>query len=361
MRFTIPSDRNRHSEAREESATSDKAPNRREWGQRWQAFVRHRGQRYADCRLANFKLHGDAKAQERQRKMLADARRYAERMPDLVRQGKGLVAVGSVGAGKDHIVSAMARVAILHHGLDVAWTDGTAFYSQLRDAMTLDTTEGSMIRPLVMADVLYLSDPVPPAGTLSDYQKNMLFQLLDRRYQRGKPTWASCNFSNADEAGGVLGAPLADRLRHDALILSFAWPSYRKTAPRSGPEEDRWWEPFDEPDKPATPTPPRKPASKDPGGGFPIVTKYNLRNAESVENIFRDLVARGLAGEGDRRGVFQAAAQASLSSRQSPAERFRLLVEARAWEGNSKNLPISAKSAEVGDEMSLAERSKRAA
>lgn len=345
---------------RSEGEGDSNRPDRPARIQSWNAFIRRRGLAYKHCRLARFERHGDANDKTRQNAAFEKLMRYGKTLPNRVKRGQGIVLVGPSGTGKDFSLTALARHAILNHGFTVEHIDGAAFFSRMRDRITEELTEAGVMRPLIAVDILYVSDPVPASGALSDYQKDRLFDLIDKRRARGKPTWVSCNFAGSDEADSVLSPQLAGRMRDNALVLGFAWPTYRKPAPKS--DDDEWWAGFDddEPESPTEPVP--KPASSDdPGGDYPIIRKADLRDAETVDLLFRNLVANGIVTEADKRGVFGAAAQAYLSTRQPPARRFRELVESKAWTGADPRWEISVKSFSIGDSAMASLKNRKAA
>lgn len=189
---------------------------------RWRAFIRDRGERYATCRLATFdQTHDGQKAAV---KLLTD---YCHEISDRIADGEGVILFGPKGTGKDHLAVALCRAAIAN-GKHVVWQNGMDLFGDIRDAMDKGTAERSVVSRLVAPDVLYLSDPLPPLGTLTEFQAGMLFRVLDGRYSRRRPIWVTVNVSGAKELDERLGAQNGDRLRDGALALFCDWPSYRK-------------------------------------------------------------------------------------------------------------------------------------
>ena len=106
--------------------------------------------------------------------------------------------------------------------------NGQDLFGAFRDAIGEHTSEGKIVREYVAPDVLILDDVLPPEGALTDYQASSLYRIVDCRYRVCKPTWASLNAAGGEEASRGMGAQIVDRLRHGALTLFCAWPSYRK-------------------------------------------------------------------------------------------------------------------------------------
>lgn len=106
--------------------------------------------------------------------------------------------------------------------------NGLDLWGSIRDAIRNDKDEAVLLGPLEWVDVLYVSDPQPPTGAISDHQASMFLRILDQRCRRNKPTWVTMNVKDRQEAETRLGVPLVDRLRDGALCLDCFWPSYRK-------------------------------------------------------------------------------------------------------------------------------------
>lgn len=189
------------------------------------------GARYSDCTLRSFRIdhEGQRKAVETVRKFIVDLKLN-------LASGSGLLLYGPVGTGKDHLMVAAAREAIVA-GASVAWFNGVDFYAALRDAISNDRPESDIVRELVAPQVLCLSDPLPPIvpgnanskGSLTDYQAAVMFRVIDRRYRDRKSTWATFNVTGGVELLERLGAPLVDRLRDGAVSVPCEWPSFRKS------------------------------------------------------------------------------------------------------------------------------------
>lgn len=193
---------------------------------RWRQFAEQLGPRYLGCRFSNFIISGpNAGVME---EVVLELQRYAEALPQRVEAGQGVLLFGSVGTGKDHLLSALAHVAIVQFDMRVRWIDGTAFYRQCRDRMDSRNTEQELIERFSSPSILYFSDPLPPFGDLTPFQASALFGVIDRRYRDRKPTWFALNVTDSDEARPRLGASIVDRIRDGAVALRCNWPSFRK-------------------------------------------------------------------------------------------------------------------------------------
>jgi len=204
------------------------------------AFINKRGQRYRYCRLANF----DITCPEQQQ-VVDKLQEFASNLKSETENGCGVVLYGPSGTGKDHLMVALAISAICRFAgkktdsgycaerctqdeYEVVWQSGTELYADLRDAISGNFPEFQVLSPLIQADILILSDPLPPDGELTRYQREILYRILDARYSQRLVTWATLNAATGSEVSDRMGVPCYDRLRHDALCLHCNWPSYRK-------------------------------------------------------------------------------------------------------------------------------------
>ena len=189
----------------------------------WNDLIAERGKRYNDCRLSNFVV-----TNEKQKQVVDELRTYCESMRDNVEAGRGIVLFGPAGTGKDHFMMALARVAICND-IGVSWENGMDFFATVRDSFGRDDgeTEAELIRYLTKPEILILSDPLPPAGKLTEFQTNVLFRAIDYRYSRCQPMWVTLNCTGRKEADERMGAQNMDRLIHGSLKLFCDWESYR--------------------------------------------------------------------------------------------------------------------------------------
>jgi DNA replication protein DnaC len=185
---------------------------------------RERGSRYHRCSLTNFEITDKA----RQTPILTALARYESAIRAMIDDGVGLVFTGPPGSGKDHLMAAMMNAALLN-SYRVRWTSGVKFFSALRDSIGGEDKEGGVLGPLVVADVLAISDPVPPFGSLSEFQAAKLFEVIDERYNNRRATWVTINAANREEASQRIGHATIDRLRDGAVCVACNWDSYRKT------------------------------------------------------------------------------------------------------------------------------------
>ena len=166
----------------------------------------------------------------RQKAVLARCSELRDRLAELTVASRGLVWIGTIGTGKDHLMAAPLYAAAWRHGLSCCWTTAEELYAKLRDAMDQDRTESSVIRPYLESDILAVSDPLPNQGNprrlagpdVRAAHRPPLPPTAARvgHRQRGRPVGASRT------AHAASGRPVAPR----SVVLERFWPSYRQTA-----------------------------------------------------------------------------------------------------------------------------------
>jgi DNA replication protein DnaC len=187
---------------------------------------------------------------------------YADNIVPNLEAGTNIILNGPCGTGKDHLLIGSAKTILLRAGesreirkfyvyhqiatgiqetvdakkikvlsIHIDWKNGMDLFGDMRDLMDNKyLSEEKFIESMILPDILILSDPIPPRGSITDFQSQMLFRVLDARYRRCTPTWVTLNVRGAQEADERMGAQLVDRLRDGALSIHCDWPSYRKVS-----------------------------------------------------------------------------------------------------------------------------------
>ena len=146
---------------------------------------------------------------------------------EFVTSSRGLVLLGTVGTGKDHLLAALLYAAA-RSGHSARWVNGQEVFGQFRDRIDTGKADEQHFRELCAPAVLGISDPIPPVGQAGAWDLGNLYRLLDRRYRAMKATWVTINAQSADDADAKLSEPVFDRLRDGAEIVTCCWPSYRE-------------------------------------------------------------------------------------------------------------------------------------
>jgi DNA replication protein DnaC len=181
------------------------------------------GKRYAKASLDGYEVTHDA-----QRAVEGYIRDYISEIEQRVSSGSGLFLIGPPGTGKDHLMVAVLFAAV-DKGLNAVWVDGMELFTSARDNIDTAKTEASWLATYTKPDLLAISDPVPPLGSVKEgFQLATLFSIIDRRYRDMKPTLMTLNVNDRDEAEKRMAPNIVDRLAHGALVLRCDWPSYRR-------------------------------------------------------------------------------------------------------------------------------------
>ena len=174
--------------------------------------------RFAKCSFDNYQVTTDA-----QRRALQVCRDYADRFPDMLENGTNLIMHGNAGTGKNHLATAIAKVA-LEQGYSVLRVKAQQ-YLDAYWAKAFDERE-SWVQQLARVDLLIL-DEVGRASK-SDSANNAFFRLIDDRSEWVKPTLVLSNL-NRDGLVEFLGSAAYDRLTMGgSQRIVFNWDSYRR-------------------------------------------------------------------------------------------------------------------------------------
>ncbi|MEM9588989.1 MAG: ATP-binding protein [Planctomycetota bacterium] len=186
------------------------------------------GRRYRSCRFANFKAETNG-----QRHALESCVRYVEEFGQHVRDGVSLVFIGPKGTGKDHLMVSVLRAIVLGYPHKssrrrrAVYRDGLRLFAEFRGSIGSSKGEDTIVGSYTEPHLLALSDPLPPTGSLSEYEQRMLLRIIDGRYRECRPTTATLNVANRDELDARMGAQAADRLLDGAIVVRCDWESYR--------------------------------------------------------------------------------------------------------------------------------------
>lgn len=184
--------------------------------------------------IEGFVLNGSDADKERQRKVLDSVRRYVAHADERVKAGVGLLFFGSVGSGKDHLLTAITNQCIIA-GHDAVHVTGMDLWRRFRSTMNTSDgpTESEVMDQFHRPKILYISDPFSSKRNsevvpLTDYRNEIFFSLLDWRIEHGKPTFLSVNVKSKEQFIDACNDRIVDRAQFNALTCFFNWPSYRK-------------------------------------------------------------------------------------------------------------------------------------
>lgn len=193
---------------------------------RWEARIGQAGipERFRDRSLDCYVAESDG-----QKRALAFARSYADGFCDPKNAGKSALFLGLPGTGKTHLAIGVA-LQIMAEGRTAMFATVMRAIRTIKDTWRKgsDASEADAIQALVFPDLLILDEIGIQFG--SDAEKLLLFDVLNERYERRRPTILLSNLT-AKEVSGYLGERIMDRLREDGgEVIVFDWASRRGRA-----------------------------------------------------------------------------------------------------------------------------------
>ena len=162
-----------------------------------------------------------------QKKALAFAKEYAENFDQVIKTGRSAIFVGKVGTGKTHLAAGIA-LSIMQQQRSPVFTTVQRLIRRVKDSWrTKEETESDVIDAFASPDLLILDEVGVQFG--SEFEKQLLFDVLNERYEKLKPSILLSNIPN-EQLSDYLGERVMDRLRENGgALIGFNWDSYRKS------------------------------------------------------------------------------------------------------------------------------------
>lgn len=179
-------------------------------------------EKHLRCRLASYRADSEGA-----KKALAVATAYAENFGEALAKGRCLTFCGKPGTGKTHLAAAIIA-SIIQRGHTAKYIRISKALRRVKSTYAKDSSEKEqdVYDAYASPDLLVIDEIGVQYGT--DAEKNIIFEIIDSRYELAKPTLIVSNLLPA-EIGNVLGTRILDRLRDNGgEVLSFSWGSYRK-------------------------------------------------------------------------------------------------------------------------------------
>jgi len=178
--------------------------------------------RFKECRFDNFNSNNDG-----QEKALNVAKAYADSWEEVQRRGAGLIFSGKWGTGKTHLACAIAN-AVIDMGVPAKFTTVTSMMREIKSTYHKDSedSETQVLERLSDVPLLVLDEAGMDYGT--DFNKTLLFEVLNSRYENVNPTIILTNL-DATALRDYLGERVIDRMRDGGgKMVTFNWESQRK-------------------------------------------------------------------------------------------------------------------------------------
>lgn len=192
--------------------------------ERWRLSVEGAGipERFRDRRFKTF-----VAATPKQKTALDTSKQYAADWEAVRKSGRSMVFLGPPGVGKTHLACAIAMHVMHKHRASVMFKTVAQAVRSVRDTWVKgsDKSETQAIAELTSPQLLVLDEVGVQSG--SDWEKNVLFDVLNERYLKRMPTIMLTNL-NEELLPQYLGERVIDRMREDGgLIVPFLWESHR--------------------------------------------------------------------------------------------------------------------------------------
>jgi len=200
---------------------------RRERDAAQEAWRRRIGGAEIPDRFQNRSLKSYVAETEAQCRALAFADTYADKFDDALKIGRCAVFIGKPGTGKTHLAVGIALRIMHRDGRTVLFSTVMRAIRRIRNTWgrNSDESETAAIDSLTRPDLLILDEVGVQYG--SDAEKLLIFDMLNERYERRRPTILISNL-DVDGVRAYLGERVFDRLREDGgEVVVFDWESYR--------------------------------------------------------------------------------------------------------------------------------------
>lgn len=199
---------------------------RRQREQRWLSAIGNAGipERFRGRTLETYCADS-----EKQARILAFCRSYADEFVEVAKTGRNILMLGLPGTGKTHLSIGIA-LEIMRDGRTSVFTTASRLLRSIKDTYSKrsEVTESQAIAVFTTCDLLIVDEVGVQRG--SEYEKDMLFDVINERYENLRPTIILSNLTT-EEIRAYLGDRVYDRLRENGgKAFVFDWDSYRGKA-----------------------------------------------------------------------------------------------------------------------------------
>jgi DNA replication protein DnaC len=211
-------------EAQERKNKNEELIARKERRRAWESKIGRAGipDRFKEKTLDTFV------ADTRDKKNALDfAKHYAVNFSANLESGKGAIFMGSPGTGKTHLAAGIAISIMGAEERSALYISAMRAIRKVKESWGhgAKQTESEVIASMVYPDLLIVDEIGVQSG--SDFEKNLLFDILNERYEKRKPTILISNLTK-EEVIGFVGERVMDRMKEDGgMALIFNWESHR--------------------------------------------------------------------------------------------------------------------------------------
>jgi DNA replication protein DnaC len=156
---------------------------------------------------------------------------YVDAFAENFEVGRSVMLLGQVGTGKTHLATGILQQVIRNfggQGLIGRYVTAGGIIRSVKDTFgNRDQTESEVYAGLIAPHLLVIDEIGVQHGT--DFERTVLFEVINGRYEQRKPTVIVSNLGMAD-LRHCLGDRAVDRLREGGLAVLFRWASARGEA-----------------------------------------------------------------------------------------------------------------------------------
>ena len=185
------------------------------------------GLRFKDRTLKDFTPLAGIKAE----KALATMLDYAEHWPERRAAGSCLVLCGTTGTGKTHLATGLMRQIISQHDrVTIQYATVSAMFRAIKESWgkKAERSEREVLADYTRPDLLVLDEAGVQFG--SDTERQLMFEVLNDRYESLRPTLLISNLTLA-ELNEMVGQRVIDRMRENGgKVIICDWKSHRGEA-----------------------------------------------------------------------------------------------------------------------------------
>jgi DNA replication protein DnaC len=161
-------------------------------------------ERYGNCTIDNFNGKGAELAKAKQ-----TAREFVDRFPFV---DAGLLFIGPSGLGKTHLACAILSELVSTKGVRGLYADSSSLLNRVAASFRPDAevSRDAVLGPFANAELIVLDEigATPPHPWVQD----VLYDLLNTRYNRKKTTIVTTNYSDDPDAAAGARITLEDRI-----------------------------------------------------------------------------------------------------------------------------------------------------
>jgi DNA replication protein DnaC len=180
------------------------------------------GKRYINSSLKNFNCEND-----HQKNIVNTMNNYIERHKELVEKGVSFIFSGKPGTGKTHLACAIGN-ALINKLIEVGYVSIFSLITSLKASFDKNSgdSEVNIIKKYTSVDFLIIDEIGVQLG--SNYEKSIMFQIINFRYEMIRPTILITNL-NEEQSKEIIGERIVDRFyENGGGFYSFNWESHRR-------------------------------------------------------------------------------------------------------------------------------------